>query len=177
MKNTAVGEGLWYGCGSPLVHAQFLSMTHDLPFPALIRSESESPKMTEGEKKSLLIHTFGHWLSRGSGMGGGGVGTKTRLDSRSWSLTSSVLRDFCRESQFPVRFTPSNLKPAVPVQAWGRVLPQRGSAVDGSLCADRSNWRVQAKMKLERDEIATAGGLTTHHFWAFPASHHCCCTS
>jgi len=68
-----------------------------------------------------------------------------------------VLEDFCRESQFLVRFTPSNLKPAVPVQA-------HGSAVDGNICADSSNWRVQAKMKMARDETATTGGLTTRQF-------------
>ena len=39
------------------MHAQFLSMTHDLPLPALIRSEGQSAKMTKGEKYLCLsIH-------------------------------------------------------------------------------------------------------------------------
>lgn len=58
MRNIAVGEGSLYGCGSPLVHVQFFSMSHDLSLPALIRSEGESLKMTEKEKKSLLTHSL-----------------------------------------------------------------------------------------------------------------------
>lgn len=56
------------------------------------------------------------------------------------------------------------LKPTMPVQAWGRIPPQRSSAVDGRVSADRSNWRVQAKKKMARDKTATVRGLTTRHF-------------
>lgn len=60
MKNIAVGEGSQYGCGSPLVHAQLLSMSHDLLLPALIRSQSESSKMTT-EGKKVIAHPY-VWL-------------------------------------------------------------------------------------------------------------------
>lgn len=149
-------------------------------WPSTPCSDQVRKWITENDKrgkKSLLVHVLGCWLSRGSWLGGGGLGTKTRLKSRSWSLTRSMLGDFCTESQFLVRFAPPNLKPAMRIQAWGRMLPQHGSAVDCSVCADRSNWRVQAKTKTARDKTATAGGLTTCHFWSFPASHHCCHTS
>lgn len=62
------------------------------------------------------------------------------------------------------------------VQAWHGILPQHGSAVDGSVCTDRSNWRVQAKMKMAGDKTATVDSSTICHFWSFPASHHCCHT-
>lgn len=61
------------------MHAQFLSMTHDLPLPALIRSENESLKMTKGEKN----HCSSMCLVAGSLEAAGWVveGWEQRLDS------------------------------------------------------------------------------------------------
>lgn len=145
VKNTAAGEGSWYVYSSPLVHGQCLPVTHGLPLPVLTRSEGESPKLQEGEKlKSLLIHRFGCWFSRGSRLGCGGLGVKTRVDFKSWNLTWKMPKISAEKKQFLMRF-----KPQVLVQAWHGILPQRGSADVGSACTDRSTWRVQAKMKMQ----------------------------
>lgn len=41
------------------------------------------------------------------------------------------------------------------VQAWQGILPQHGSASDGSVCTGRSNWRVQARMKMAGNKAGT----------------------
>lgn len=62
------------------------------------------------------------------------------------------------------------------LQAWHGILPQCVSAIDGSVCTGRSNWRVQAKMKMTGDKTATVDSSATSHFWSLTCSHHCCHT-